>query len=366
MNLRQCDLCPRHCGIDRLSGQVGYCGAGGTVQVSNVMLHHWEEPCISGYGGDKDPRGSGAVFFVHCNLGCVYCQNRTISRRDSRLGRPMLPEELAEVFLGLQRDGAYNLNLVTPTHYAAQIAGALRIAKTRGLTLPIIWNTGGYESVAVLDELAGLVDIYLTDFKYASPALAEALSAAPDYPTAASAALRTMVRQVGPVVFDESGMLRRGVILRHLVLPGQRKDSMKVLRLAAEAVHPADVRISLMRQYTPDFLTETGDFLTETGDFLTETGDFLTETGDFLTETGDFLTETGDFLKETGDFLKETGDFLTETGIEKPTIEIPKALLRRVTAFEYQSVVDEAVRLGFDGYTQEKESAVKNFTPAFR
>ncbi len=307
MNLHQCDLCPRNCGVDRLSGQAGYCGAGAIPQVSNVMLHHWEEPCISGYGGERDPRGSGAVFFVHCNLGCVYCQNRTISRRDSSLGRPMTPEALADTFLQLQKDGAYNINLVTPTHYAAQIAGALRLAKENGLTLPIVWNTGGYESVSVLEELAGLVDIYLTDFKYASPALAGTLSAAPDYPEVAAAALGTMVRQTGPVEFDESGMLRRGVILRHLVLPGQRKDSMDVLRLAVDAVNPADVRISLMRQYTPDFLKE-----------------------------------------------------------DKPTIEIPKALLRRVTEFEYQSVVDEALRLGFEGYTQEKASAVKTFTPAFQ
>ncbi len=310
MNLQCCDLCPRRCGVDRLSGQVGYCGAGAIPQVSNIMLHHWEEPCISGFAGERDLRGSGAVFFVHCNLGCVYCQNRTISRRDSQLGKPMTPEALADAFLGLQRDGAYNINLVTPTHYAAQLAGALRIAKANGLTLPIIWNTGGYESAAVLAELAGLVDIYLTDFKYASPALAEALSAAPDYPTAAQDALRVMVGQTGPVAFDESGMLRRGVILRHLVLPGQRKDSMEVLRMAADAVDPADVRISLMRQYTPDFLKETIE--------------------------------------------------------AKPTIEFPKALYRRVTEFEYQSVVDEAVRLGFDGYTQEKDSAVKAFTPVFR
>ncbi len=313
MNLAHCDLCPRHCGVDRLAGQTGYCGAGGTVQVSNIMLHHWEEPCISGFSGEKDTRGSGAVFFVHCSLGCVYCQNRTISRRDSHLGKPMTTEELAKAFLRLQSDGAYNLNLVTPTHYSAQIAQALVLAKDKGLTLPVIWNTGGYESVPVLESLAGLVDIYLTDFKYASPTLADTLSAASDYPAVALAALRTMVHQVGAVRFDEQGMLRRGVILRHLVLPGQRKDAMDVLQTVADAVNPADIRISLMRQYTPDFLTETGDFLKE----------------------------------------------------EKGCPEIPKAFYRRVTAFEYQSVVDEAVRLGFDGYTQEKESAVKTFTPVF-
>jgi len=309
LSLSACRLCPRNCGADRTAGETGVCGGGRDVQVSKVMLHRWEEPCISGYGGETDPHGSGAVFFAHCSLGCLYCQNRDISRRDSAAGRTMTIPELADVFLQLQEQGAYNINLVTPTHYAAQIAEALTTAKQKGLTLPVIWNTGGYEAADVLESMDGLVDIYLTDFKYADPTLAKLLSRAEDYPERAAEALAVMVRQTGTVAFDENGMLRRGVILRHLCLPGQRQDSMAVLRRAASVTDPAKVRLSLMRQYTPDFLAE-------------------------------YLTGC-------------------------PTEGIPKAMLRRVTAFEYQSVLDEAVRLGFDGYTQEKESARRQYTPDF-
>lgn len=308
LSLTRCRLCPRECGTDRTCGETGICGGGRDVQVSKVMLHRWEEPCISGYAGEKEPGGSGAVFFAHCSLGCLYCQNRDISRRDSTAGRTMTIAELAEVFMDLQKQGAYNLNLVTPTHYAAQIREALVLAKKNGLTLPVVWNTGGYESAAVLETLAGLADIYLTDFKYADPALAKLLSHAEDYPDRAAEALAVMVQQTGPVQFDENDMLVRGVILRHLCLPGQRKDSMAVLQRAASVINPAAVRLSLMRQYTPDFLAE-------------------------------YLAAC-------------------------PT-EVPKSLLRRVTEFEYQSVLDEAVRLGFDGYTQEKESAVRRYTPDF-
>ena len=315
LSLSRCRLCPRECGADRTCGETGICGGGRDVQVSKVMLHRWEEPCISGYAGEKEPGGSGAVFFAHCSLGCLYCQNRDISRRDyisrrnSDAGQTMTEEALAQVFLDLQTEGAYNINLVTPTHYAAQIREALVLAKEKGLTLPVVWNTGGYESAAVLETLAGLVDIYLTDFKYADPALAGLLSHAPDYPERAVEALAVMVRQTGAVQFDGDGMLVRGVILRHLCLPGQRKDSIAVLQRAASVIDPAAVRLSLMRQYTPEFLAE-------------------------------YLAAC-------------------------PTEGIPKALLRRVTEFEYQSVLDEALRLGFDGYTQEKESARRQYTPDF-
>ena len=310
LSLTRCRLCPRECGVNRILGEAGICGGGANVRVSKVMLHRWEEPCISGYDGENDPYGSGAVFFTHCSLGCLYCQNRDISRRDSTVGRTMPIRELADTFLSLQEKGAYNLNLVSPTHYAAQIADALVLAKQDGMTLPVVWNTGGYESTAVLSALAGLVDIYLTDFKYADPTLADLLSHAPDYPDRAAEALAAMVAQTGPVQFDEKGMLRRGVILRHLCLPGQRKDSIAVLRRAASLIDPAHIRLSLMRQYTPEFLAE-------------------------------YLSSCG-----------------TPDGL-------PKSLLRRVTAFEYQSVLDEAVALGFDGYTQEKESAVRQYTPDF-
>lgn len=270
------------------------------------MLHHWEEPCIS--GGDNDCRGSGAVFFAHCSLGCVYCQNHDISTKCSSVGKEMTPAELAEVFLKLQADGAYNINLVTPTHYAVQIAEALTIAKAKGLCLPVVWNTGGYESAEVIESLAGLVDVYLTDFKYADPTLAKLLSHAENYPECAKKALVAMLKQTGAVQFDENGMLTRGVILRHLCLPGYRGDSVAVLRQVAGAVEEAgltitDVRLSLMRQYTP------------------------------------------------------------EPWVTSPPL--PKSLTRRVTTFEYESVLAEAERLGFEGYTQEKGSAVAGYTPKF-
>lgn len=306
LSLTSCRLCPRSCGVDRMAGQVGYCGGGANARVAKVMLHHWEEPCIS--GSDKDVRGSGAVFFAHCSLGCVYCQNRDISGRCSTVGTDKTTEELAQVFLELQDQGAYNLNLVTPTHYAAQIAEALRSAKKAGLTLPVVWNTGGYESAAVLAALDGLVDVYLTDWKYASADVAATLSHSADYPERAEEAFREMVRQVGGVAFDGQGMLTRGVILRHLCLPGYRTDSIAVLRRAAAVLDEAGlpistIRLSLMRQYTPAFVDDRDD--------------------------------------------------------------LPRSLHRRVTTFEYESVLAEAVRLGFDGYTQEKDSAVTGYTPAF-
>lgn len=304
--LTSCRLCPRNCGVDRTAGNVGVCGGGKLAQVAKVMLHHWEEPCISGQS--EKNKGSGAVFFAHCSLGCVYCQNYDISTKCSSVGKEITPVELSEVFLQLQDEGAYNINLVTPTHYAAQIAEALRLAKANGLTLPVVWNTGGYESVEVIENLAGLVDVYLTDFKYADPALAKLLSHAENYPESAKKALVAMLKQTGAVQFDEKGMLTRGVILRHLCLPGYRADSMVVLHVVAEAIAEAgldipDVRLSLMRQYTP------------------------------------------------------------EPWVLSPPL--PKSLTRRVTSFEYDTVLTEAQRLGFEGYTQEKESAVMGYTPDF-
>lgn len=306
LSLTSCHLCPRSCGVDRTAGIVGICGGGKLAEVAKVMLHHWEEPCISGKS-DKD-RGSGAVFFAHCSLGCVYCQNHDISTRHSTIGKKMTTAELSELFCKLQADGAYNLNLVTPTHYAAQIAEALCLAKANGLTLPVVWNTGGYESAAVIDSLAGLVDIYLTDYKYADPALAKLLSHAEDYPEKAKKALVSMLKQTGAVQFDENGMLTHGAILRHLCLPGYRADSMAVLHLVTEAIAEAgldvtDIRLSLMRQYTP------------------------------------------------------------EPWVLSPPL--PHSLTRRVTTFEYASVLSEAEDLGFLGYTQEKESAVRLYTPDF-
>jgi len=308
LSLACCRMCPRQCRTDRTAGETGFCGAGAIPTVARIMLHRWEEPCISG----RDPdRGSGAVFFCHCSLGCIYCQNRTISGAVPGNGRAMTEAALADAFLRLQEAGAYNINLVTPTHYTAQIADALEKARAMGLILPVVWNTGGYESADTIRSLAGLVDVYLTDFKYADPTLAKQLSRAEDYPVRAAQALDVMFRTAGPVRLDGEGMLTGGVIVRHLVLPGFRKDSIAVLRQIAETVPPDRIRLSLMRQYTPAFLAES-------------------------------------------------------CPPDRPgTEEIPRSLYRRVTSFEYQSVLEEAVRLGFEGYTQEGDSAVKKFTPDF-
>ena len=271
------------------------------MEVSHIMLHHWEEPPIS--GSDKD-RGSGTIFFTHCPLGCIYCQNGKISRPTS-LGESYSVRDLADAMLKLQNDGAYNINFVSPTQYTAQIIESVKIAKAAGLTLPIVWNTGGYERAEVIDALCGTVDIYLTDFKYRSEELAQAYSSAADYPEVAEKALSKMYSSVGKYEFDEDGMMRRGVIVRHLVLPSHRDDSIAVLNRIAEIVPPSDVLLSLMAQYTPEFLPD--------------------------------ATENDKFSK----------------------------IRRKVTSFEYEKVVEEAARLGFNGFSQERSSATKRFTPDF-
>jgi len=253
----RCELCPRRCGADRAHGERGQCGAADELRVARAALHYWEEPPISGTAG------SGAVFFSHCPLRCVYCQNLEISqgvrRGDGHVvaGKDITVERLARIFLELQNQGALNINLVTPTHYRLQIAEALRRAKGEGLRLPVVYNTSGYETVASIRALEGLVDVFLTDFKYVSPALARRLSAAPDYFEVASAALEAMVEQVGPYTLsetaDESGgcpPLARGVIVRHLMLPGQLDDSKAVVRHVFGHFGD-DVCLSLMNQYTP-------------------------------------------------------------------------------------------------------------------
>lgn len=262
------------------------------------MLHKWEEPCISG----ADPqRGSGAVFFAHCSLGCIYCQNKAISWRDCDKGEIYSTAALAELFLDLQAQGAWNINLVSPTHYAAQIRNGVHLAKEKGLTLPIVWNTGGYERREVIEALEDTVDIFLTDWKYNDPEIAAAYSHASDYPENIAGALDAMYRAVGKTVFDENGMLKKGIILRHLILPGCRRDSLGILDKAASIVPPQDILLSLMRQYTPEFLPENA----------------------------------------------------------------PKALRRRITSFEYDSVTNHAASLGFVGYTQEATSATADYTPEF-
>lgn len=241
--LRRCALCPRECGADRFFGERGFCGAvGEDALVARAAPHYWEEPCLSG------SQGSGTVFFSYCPLGCVYCQNRAISRGGA--GEPLSIPRLAETFLGLQGMGVHNLNLVTPTHYVPQIIAALRQAKAAGLTLPVVFNCGGYEKPETLRLLEGLVDVWLPDFKYFLPETAARYSAAADYPERAKAALAEMVRQAGPPVFNEEGMLTRGVIVRHLVLPGLGLESKKILRYLHKT-YGNQIYISIMSQFTP-------------------------------------------------------------------------------------------------------------------
>ena len=240
--LNHCTLCPRCCGVNRNAGARGFCGAGRTVRVARTMLHAWEEPCLVG------AHGAGAVFFSHCTLRCVYCQNHTISHEGS--GTEMSVEELASCFLTLQQDGAATLDLVTPTHYTPQILAALCIARAQGLSLPVVWNTSGYETVENIDRLAGAVDIYLPDLKYASEESGRRCSAAPDYAAAAWAALGAMVAQAGAVQFAADGRLMRGVLVRHLVLPGHRHESIALVQRLWETFGDA-IQLSLMRQYTP-------------------------------------------------------------------------------------------------------------------
>ena len=241
-----CRLCPRACGADRAAGQTGYCGADDRLMVARAALHHWEEPCLS--GAPDDTRGSGTVFFSGCALRCCYCQNWRISAEN--FGRDISVPHLADIFLRLQAQGAHNINLVTASHYAPSVCRALRMARRDGLRIPVVYNCGGYETVETLRLLDGLVDIYLPDFKYYSTYYAGLYSGAPDYPDVAREALTEMVRQTGAPQFDAAGLMTRGTVVRHLMLPGLAGDTAQVLRYLAE--HFGDrILVSLMRQYTP-------------------------------------------------------------------------------------------------------------------
>ena len=290
--MSKCMLCPRRCGRDRENGELGACRVGHEILVARAAPHLFEEPPISG------TRGSGTVFFAGCSLGCIFCQNQEISR--GKKGEIFDEEALGALFLELQAQGVHNLNLVTGTHYTDRIARALARVKPR-LNIPVIWNSSGYESPETLRLLEGLIDIYLPDYKYFSGTLSASLSGAPDYREVAEAALVEMHRQVGPVAFGEDGMLKRGVVVRHLVLPGCREDTAAVLRALAKLLPTGEVLLSLMRQYTPDFAPRTA----------------------------------------------------------------PKHLLRRVTSFEYDAALALAEELGFEGFTQGKDAASKAFTPDF-
>lgn len=287
-----CNQCPRRCNADR-SKTTGFCNVPELFSVARIGLHQWEEPVICG------KNGAGTIFFAGCNLRCVFCQNRAISR--GKIEKPtMTVEELAAAILDLQEKGAACIDLVTPTHYALQLVPVLRDVRPK-LQIPVVYNCGGYESVETLRALEGLVDIYMPDCKYFSDELAASLSRAENYFSVATDALDEMLRQVGDPVDADDGTLARGVIVRHLVLPGHRDDSIKLLRSLAERFGTKRFLLSLMAQYTPDFLEA----------------------------------------------------------------DAPKELARRLTSFEYQSVLDTAADLGFSGFSQAASSATATYTPEF-
>ena len=238
MDYVNCNLCPRQCGIDRHAGETGFCGCPDTALVAKTMLHKWEEPALAGSGG------SGAIFFGGCTLGCIYCQNRAIS--GCAAGTPTDAAGLRKIMEDLIARGAENIDLVTPTHFLPTILPAL----TPKLPVPVVYNCGGYERAETLKTLEGKVDIYLPDLKYADNALAKQLSGAADYFEVATAAIMEMFRQTGPALW-EGDRLRRGVVIRHLVLPGQVENSLKVLDWIGDNFRPGQVLLSLMRQYTP-------------------------------------------------------------------------------------------------------------------
>lgn len=237
----QCTLCHRNCKVNRNEGEVGFCRMSNRLVAARAALHFWEEPCISGEAG------SGTVFFSGCSLACVYCQNHDIAIGTT--GKELSEDRLSQIFLELQEKGALNINLVTPTHYVPQIISALKKAKASGLTLPIVYNTGSYETVETIQRLEGLIDIYLPDLKYYSESLSTRYSNAPHYFEHAAHTIKEMYQQVGSPVF-EGDLMKRGMIVRHLALPNALKDSKKILKYLYDTYHD-DIYVSIMNQYTP-------------------------------------------------------------------------------------------------------------------
>ena len=291
LDMTDCRLCPRNCRVNRKE-RTGFCGEKDGIRCARAALHHWEEPCISG------TRGSGTVFFSGCSLKCCYCQNYQISQEG--LGKEISPEKLARIFLDLQEQGAHNINLVTGTHFLPGILTALDLARPK-LSIPVVYNCGGYEKPEVIRLLDGYVDIYLPDLKYFDPELSARYSGARDYFAQASQAVSAMISQTGSPVFDEDGIMQKGVIIRHMVLPGSRKDSISILHWIRENLPEEGFLLSLLSQYTP--------------------------------------------------FYKSC---------EYPQIN------RRLTTYEYDKVLEEAISLGLTkGFMQEKSSAKEEYTPPF-
>lgn len=240
--LDSCNLCPRNCHVNRNKGVLGFCKTDNRLKIAKAYLHQWEEPSISG------ANGSGTVFFSHCNMGCVFCQNYEIS--SNHHGKYISVEELSGIFLDLQKEKAHNINLVTPTHYIPQIAEAIILAKNNGLTIPVVYNCGGYENVQALKLLYGLIDIYMPDIKYFDNKYAVKYSNAPDYFKYAKKALSEMYSQVGKNEFDDEGLMKKGIIVRHMILPGFLFDSKKILDYLYSE-YGDNIYISIMSQYTP-------------------------------------------------------------------------------------------------------------------
>ena len=240
--LKKCRLCPKNCGINRLEGELGFCKSSSSVKVAKASLHLWEEPCISGLNG------SGTVFFSNCNLHCVFCQNHDISQK--LVGKEISIEDLSNIFLAQQQKGAHNINLVTPTHYVPQIIEALKISKQKGLVVPVLYNTNSYENEATIKALNGYIDVYLADLKYYKNEYAEKYSNAKEYFYYASNSIDEMFKQVGEVKFDSDGIIQKGLIVRHLMLPGLLFDTKKIIDHVYRK-YGDSVFISLMNQYTP-------------------------------------------------------------------------------------------------------------------
>lgn len=242
--LNSCTICPHNCKINRNNGQIGRCRSGDKVKIALASVHNYEEPCISG------KNGSGTIFFSNCNLSCIYCQNYKISQLGK--GYELSVEELANIMLKQQEKGVNNINLVTPTMYVYQIIEAIKIARKRGLKIPIIYNTNGYENVKTIQHLNGYVDIYLPDLKYYSNELSKKYSKIDNYFKYATEAIKEMYKQVGSPIFDENGIIKKGLIIRHLVLPNHLQNSKHILKWIKENM-PEDTYVSVMAQYFPTY-----------------------------------------------------------------------------------------------------------------
>lgn len=289
MNIKKCELCPRKCGVDRTE-KCGFCGETDKIRIANFQLHFWEEPVISG------KNGSGTVFFSGCVLKCVFCQNYEISAQNK--GYEVSVDRLSEIFLELQEKGAHNINLVNPTHFVPQIIEALDLCKGK-LTIPVVYNSGGYERVETIEKLKGYVDVFLPDLKYFDSGISKEYSKAEDYFENAISAIKKMAEITGKPII-ENGLIKRGTIVRHLVLPNSRKDSIALIEKLGETFKKDEIMLSVMSQYTPMF----------------------------------------------------------------KAVDIKK-LNRKTSTFEYNSVLDVAEKYGWDGFSQQRDSANEMYVPPF-